>query len=184
MLALRRPRLFILECIPKSDVYKEGEVLFGFLEMTDPKDIAIKGFATKTAFLGYLRRRRNLEGYNFIHLSGHGDPRHCAFELPFGYVRPEEFPSSCFEGKRLALSACGLSRRDFIEPFMERTGAKSVVAPRKDVRFDDASIWYLTYYYLMLHHRFTPGGAFDRVNDTLCYGPRRGRVKGGFEYWT
>mgnify|MGYP001049738793 FL=1 len=184
MLALRRPRLFILECIPKSDLYKEGEVLFNFLEMTDPKDIAIKDFSTKTAFLGYLRRRRNLEGYDFIHLSGHGDPRHCAFELPFGYVRPDEFPRSCFEGKRLALSACGLSRKDFVEPFMETTGARSVVAPRKDVRFDDAAIWYLTYYYLMLHHRFTPTGAFDRVNGTLCKGLRRGRVKGGFEFWT
>lgn len=184
MIALRKPRLFILECIPKSDMYKEGEVLFGFLEMTDPKDIAIKEFTTKTGFLNYLRRKRNLEGFNFIHLSGHGAPDRCAFELPFGYVGPEEFPDSCFERKRVALSACGMSRRDFIEPFMETTGAKSVIAPRKDVQFDDAAIWYLSYYYLMLHHRFTSMGAFDRVNETLCYGPRRGRVKGGFEHWS
>ena len=60
MFAFKRPRLFIMECIPKSDEYEEGEVLFKFLEMTDPKDIAVKEFTTKTEFLGYLRRKRNL----------------------------------------------------------------------------------------------------------------------------
>ncbi len=184
MFVIRRPRLFIMECIPKSDEYREGEVLFRFLEMTDPKDIAVKDFQGKTEFLRYLRRKRNLERFNFIHLSGHGDPKRCAFELSFGWVYPDEFPQSCFEGKRVALSACGMSRRDFVDPFMEVTGAKAVIAPRKDIRFDDAAIWYLNYYYLMLHHRFTSMGAFDRVNDTLCYGPRRGRVKGAFEHWS
>ena len=184
MFALRKPRLFILECIPKSDEREEGEVLFRFLEMTDPKDIAIKEFTAKKEFLGYLRRKRSLQGFDFVHLSGHGAPDRCAFELPFGYVGPEEFPRSCFEGKRVALSACGMSRREFVEPFMETTGAKAVIAPRKDVQFDDATIWYLNYYYLMLHHRFTSVGAFDRVNDMLCFGPRRGRVKGGFEHWS
>lgn len=184
MFALKRPRLFIMECIPKSDEYEEGEILFKFLEMTDPKCIAVKEFTAKNEFLRYLRRKRNLEGFNFVHLSGHGDTRRGAFELPFGWASPEEFPESCFEGKRVALSACGLSKRDFVEPFMDRTGAKAVIAPRKDVRFDDAAIWYLTYYYLMLHHRFTSLGAFERVNDMLCYGPRRGRVKGSFEHWS
>lgn len=184
MVAFRKPRLFILECVPKSHAREEGEVLFRFLEMTDPKDIAIKEFTAKAGFLGYLRRRRNLEGFDFIHLSGHGAPDRCAFELPSGYVSPEEFPDSCFEGRRVALSSCGMSRRDFIEPFMDTTGAKAVIAPRKDVGFDDAAIWYLNYYYLMLHHRFTSAGAFDRVNGTLCRGLRRGRVKGSFEHWS
>jgi hypothetical protein len=180
---LRRPKLFIMECIPRSDEYEEGEVLFRFLEMTDPKDIAIKEFTSRTAFINYLRRTRSLEGFNFVHISGHGAPDWPALEMPHGYVRPEDFPDSCFEKKFVTFSACGLSRDAFISPFMEETGARAVVAPRKDVRFDDAAIWYLTYYYLMLHHRFTPSKAFDRVNDMLCYGPRRGRVKGGFEYW-
>jgi hypothetical protein len=180
---LRRPRLFILECIPKSDSYEEGEVLYRFLTMTDPKDIALKDFTAKKGFLGYLRRRENLDGFNFIHLSGHGDRDECAFELPRGIVRPDEFPRSCFEGKRVTLSACGLSRDDFMTPFLEVTGAKAAIAPKKDVRFDDASIWFMTFYYLMLHHRFTPAGAFNRANEMLCSGPRRGRVKGGFEYW-
>ena len=180
---LRRPRLFIIECIPRSDEFEEGEVLYRFLEMTDPKEIAKKEFTSKTAFINYIRRNRNLEGFNFVHLSGHGDSERPALPMPHGYVRPEDFPDSCFEKKFVTFSACGLSRDDFISPFMEITGAKAVIAPRKDVRFDDAAIWYLTYYYLVLHHRFTPVKAFDRVNDMLCYGPRRGRVKGGFEYW-
>jgi hypothetical protein len=183
MFLLRRPRLFIMECIPKTDVYKEGEVLFKFLEMTDPKDIAIKEITTKTEFIRYLSRKSNLEKFNFVHLSGHGCGSRPVFELPLGQVGPEDFPEGCFEGKRVTLSACGLSRSDFMDPFMETTGVKAAIVPRKDVRFDDAAIWFHTYYYLMLRHRFTPARAFDRANDMLCYGPRRGRVKGGFEYW-
>jgi hypothetical protein len=183
MFIVRRPRLFIIECMPISHNYEEGEVLFRFLKMTDPKDIAMKNITTKTEFLTYLRRKRSLDGFNFIHLSGHGDPKQCVFELPLGYVHPEEFPDSCFKGKTVTLSSCGLSRSDFMDPFMDITAAKAAIAPSKDVRFDDSAFWYLAFYYLMLHHRFTPVGAFDRVNEMLCYGPRRGRVKGGFEYW-
>ena len=183
MFALRRPRLLILECIPKSDEYEEGEVLHRFLSMTDAKDIGLRKITTKKEFLGYLRRPRNLDGFNFVHLSGHGEMKEGAFELPRGIVYPDEFPNNCFEGKRVTLSACGLSRDDFMTPFLDVTGARAAIAPRKDLRFDDASIWFMTFYYLMLHHRFTPAGAFDRANDMLCYGPRRGRVKGGFEYW-
>jgi hypothetical protein len=183
MLALRKPRLFILECIPRSDDYEEGDVLFKFLQMTDPKDIAIKVFTTKTEFIRYLGRRRNLARFDFVHLSGHGRGKRSVFELPQGKIRPDEFPEGCFQGKRVTLSACGLSRRDFIDPFMETTGADATIAPRRDLRFDDAAIWFLTFYYLMLRHRFTPAAAFDRVNDVLCNGRPRGRVKGSFEYW-
>ncbi len=183
MFALRRPRLLILECIPKSESYEEGEVLFRFLNMTDPKDIALRNITAKREFLNYLRRPRNLEGFTFIHLSGHGDPKNDSFELPMGTVDADEFPDSCFEGKRVTISACGMSREDFMTPFLNVTGAKAAIAPKKDVRFDDASIWFLTFYYLMLHHRFTAMSAFDRANAMLCYGPRRGRVKGGFEFW-
>jgi hypothetical protein len=180
---LRRPRLFILECIPRSDEYEEGEVLHKFLSMTNPRDLGLRKFTAKKEFLAYLRRGSSLDGFDFVHLSGHGERDEGAFELPKGVVHPDEFPKSCFEGKRVTLSACGLSRKDFMTPFLDVTGAKAAIAPKKDVRFDDASIWFMTFYYLMLHHRFTPSGAFDRANDMLCYGPRRGRVKGGFEYW-
>ena len=180
---MRKPRLFILECIPRSDEYEEGNVLFKFLQMTDPKDIAIREVTTKTEFRKYLGRRRDLSGFDFVHLSGHGRGKRPVFELPQGKMRPDEFPEGCFEGKRVTLSACGLSRSDFMDPFMETTRAKAAIVPRKDVRFDDSAIWFLTFYYLMLRHRFTPAAAFDRVNDILCYGPRRGRVKGAFEYW-
>jgi len=183
MFVLRKPRLIILECIPKSEEYEEGEVLFRFLSMTDPKDISLRAITSKREFLNYLRKPRNLDGFNFVHLSGHGDPKRGVFELPKGDMYADEFPDSCFEGRRVTLSACGLSRKEFMTPFFETTGAKAAIAPRKDVRFDDASIWFLTFYYLMLHHRFTPASAFDRANEMLCYGPRRGRVKGGFEFW-
>ena len=179
-----RSRLYILECVPKCEHAKEGEILFNFLDLTNPKALAFREVTTKSEFLGYLKRKRNLLGFDFIHLSGHGDPDENAFELPLGRVAAEEFPDSCFDGKVVTLSACALSRKKFMDPFMAVTKAKGVIAPMFDVAYDDAAIWYCNFYYLTLRHGFSPVGAVDRINRILCDDvPSKGRVKGAFYYW-
>jgi len=177
-----RNELFILECTPKCD-HREGEVLFNFLDMTEPDTLFIRDFTTKNEFLGYLRRKKNLDGCDVIHLSGHGDSYTNTFDLPQGRVLPDEFPKGCFEGKIVTLSACALARKQFMDPFIAVTKADYVIGPMYDVEFADAAIWYLNYYYLILHHNFTPVGALDRTNRMLCGSSQRGRVKGGWVQW-
>ncbi len=72
-----------------------------------------------------------------------------------------------------------MSRMDFVSEFMETTGASRVIAPVYDVEFIDAAVWFINFYYLVLHHSFTPKGAFDRTDMNLS-----GKVKGGFQFWT
>jgi len=186
-LARMRPRLFILECVPKNQAVKEGEVIFNFLEMTITGigDVTMKDFVAKSELLRYLGRRRNLEGFDFVHLSGHGDMDDdgVVFDLPNGQVHADEFPSGCFEGKSVTFSACALSRRDFMDSFLDTTSANAAVAPQNEVEFIDAAIWYLRFYYLVLHRGFTALGAYKRTMEELCDGPPKGRVKGGFDYW-
>jgi len=180
-------RLFIFECMPKSDRCNEGELLFNLLGMTvDVKhrgEVALKDLGSKTEFLRYMARKSIARRFDFIHLSGHGDPDGCAFRLPLGKVHPEEFPESCFQGRTVTFASCGLSRNGFMDEFMERTGAKAVIAPLNNVHFDDSAIWYAYFYYLVLHHGFTSWGAWDRTCRFLCDAPEKGRVKGGFQYW-
>jgi hypothetical protein len=173
--------------MPKSDRCNEGELLFNLLGMTldvtNRGEVALKDLDSKTDVLRYIARRSIARRFDFIHLSGHGDPEGCAFMLPLGKVRPEEFPESCFQGRTVTFSSCSLSRNGFVDEFMNKTGAKVIVAPRNDVDFDDSAIWYACFYYLVLHHRFTTKGAWDRTCRFLCDAPGKGRVKGWFQYW-
>jgi hypothetical protein len=181
-------RLFIIECMPKSDGCKEGELLFNLLGMTidvrSRGEVALKDdLVSKPEFLKYVARKSIARRFDFIHLSGHGDPDGCRFEVPRGKVRPEEFPEDCFKGRTVTFASCGLSRNGFMQGFLNRTGAEAAIAPLNDVDFDDSAIWYSYFYYLVLHHGFTPWEAFERTRRFLCDSPRNGRVKGGFQYW-
>ena len=172
-------KVLIIECIPKCERLDESVVLSNFLGMTQPEKVNTKRIAGKTQFLNYLKRKADLNEFGYVHLSGHGDPENDRFDLASGYISPEEFPEQCFDGKVVTFSACGMSRSGFVDPFMNWTGAKHVIAPARDVAFVDAAVWYINFYYLVLHHGFTPRNAFDRTDDIL-----RGKAKGGFQYWT
>ena len=176
-----RRRLFILECTPKHE-YREGEVLFNFLNMTEPNALFIRDFTNKSKLLSYIRRKRNLAGFDLIHLSGHGVSKF-VFELPRGFVSPDEFPDSCFEGMIVTISACGLSSKEFMNPFIERTKARGAIAPQNNVEFADAAIFYSYFYYLVMHHRFSPARALDTAKRLLCDMSGEGRVRGGWFYW-
>jgi hypothetical protein len=175
----KKGKLLIIEGIPKSEKLNESLVLSNFLRMTQPERVKARRVTSKTEFLNYLRRKTDLAKFRYVHISAHGDPDNSRFELPSGFVSPEEFPVSCFKGKVVTISACSTSRVDFVDPFMDRTGAKHVIAPIYDVAFIDAAVWYINFYYLVLHHGFTPRNAFDRTDEIL-----RGKAKGGFQYWT
>jgi hypothetical protein len=185
---MKHNKLFVMECIPKIDDCREGQVLFDFLNMTlvvtNRGEVLEKDFSSKNEFLSYLRRKPNIKGCNFIHLSGHGDPDSRSFQLPAGDVHPEDFPKSCFKGRTVTFSACSLSRNDFMNDFLERTEAEAVIVPMNDVAFDDAAIWYAYFYYLVLHHGFTAEGAWNRSRRLLCEAPGKGQVRGGFQYWS
>jgi len=114
-----------------------------------------------------------------VHISAHGGDDNGSIDLPQGIVRPEELPEGCFSHQTVALSACGMSRTDFVNEFMGTTGASHIIAPVFDVQFIDAAVWFINFYYLVLHHKYTPEGAFERTNSIL-----KGKAKGGFQYWT
>jgi len=129
--------------------------------------------------LTYLKNKRDLQKFDFIHISAHGGDDNQSIELPQGNLRAAELPSGCFSRQTVALSACRMSRTDFICEFMEATGASHVIAPVNDVEFIDAAVWFINYYYLVLHHKYSPERAFERTNSIL-----KGKAKGGFQFWT
>ena len=175
----RNNNLFIIECIPRSEKLNESLVLSNVLRMTEPDAIHTQAVKSKSQMLGYLRSKRDLLRFDFVHISAHGGDDNESIDLPQRSLRPEEFPEGCFSRQTVTLSACGMSRTDFVSEFMETTRASHVIAPVHDVQFIDAAVWFINLYYLVLHHKYTPEGAFERTNSIL-----KGKAKGGFQFWT
>lgn len=176
----KRKHVVMLECIPKGQEQDESEVLFQFLRMTlDGGDATKIDVAGKSDLLEVLAKDDDVASATYIHISAHGDGDEPALHLPRGKLGPSAFPEGCFKGKVVSLSACSLGRKAFMDEFIEQTGAKAVVAPTHDVLFPEAAIFFVNFYFLLLHDGMTPNGAFERVKRTMGT-----KVKGGFGYWT
>jgi len=172
--------LAILECVPKGDGRQEGQMLSGFLRMGGPEVASLFTFSTRGDLTAFLEDGAGLQGYSHVHLSGHGRARGVGvpyFKLPRGRMFAEDFPEGCFAGKAVALSACELGRRRFIDPFKRQTGARVVVAPQREVLFLDAAVWFVHYYYFLLQHGTMDVTAFERTEASL-----RPYVRGAFRY--
>jgi len=184
-LVARKNRLLVIECVPREDLYL-GELLSKFLKETDVKELAYGVITNKSDLIEVLGTREFMRGYGHVHIVTHGTDgtEEPAIIMSRGIVYPEDFPVACFKGIFVTWAACGLSRKSFMEPFTQQTRPAGVIAPLKDVEFADAALFFLSYYYLVFRHHMTPFGAFDRVKNMLCYGPKKGRVKGDWIFWT
>jgi hypothetical protein len=81
-----------------------------------------------------------LRQFGYVHLSGHGYGGEGVFCTPNGDLRPKDFPENCFKNKLVTISACSLGNIEFMNPFMDHTCAKYVLAPNKTVDFVDAAL--------------------------------------------
>ena len=174
--------LLIIEAIPKKDKAREGVVLNEFLRMTDPEGhyFNLKEYTNVYDLLTYIENCRNMERYDFVHLSGHGevDETRAIFKCPKGHIAADEFPPDCFGGRTVALSACQLGMKAFIDPFMEQTGAKYVIAPQREVPFIDAAVFFVNFYYFVAQHGNRATTAFSKTDEHL-----QRRARGGFKLW-
>jgi len=172
--------VLIIECVPKSDDRREGLMLYEFLHMVEVGGVSLLTVSNKSDLIDLLDDSAYLQGYDYVHLSGHGKAVGVdtpCFQLPRGRMCSYEFPEGCFEGKVVALSACELGRKGFAREFKEQTGAEVLVAPQREVLFVDASAWFVSYYYFLLVHGMTALTAFKRTQALL-----RPRLKGAFQY--
>jgi hypothetical protein len=173
---MSKPKLLIIECISRAERMNESLILYEFLKMSAPRRIHSVRLSSKDDVLAYLKTKANLAGYQYVHLSGHGDEKECGFETPRGDIAPEEFPRKCFDGKTVTVSACGLGKKEFIDPFLIRTAARFAIAPQREVQFIDAALWHTIFYYHALHIGNKPEVSYEKTQKSLY-------IKGAFQFW-
>jgi len=178
----RRRRVLVIECIPQSQKFNEGKMLRHFLDLIFENDrhrVAYYRVKGKSQLVNYIEQKKDISRYGFVHLSAHGKPELGALELPRGYLYPGDLREDCFKGRILTLSACKTGRKEFVAEMIKHTGADAVVAPRDDVWFSTAALWFSNFYYLVLENGYEPKSACRRVNLML-----HGQVKGGFKFYS
>jgi hypothetical protein len=107
----------------------------------------------------YIRTRKELKHFTtefresrfrYLHLACHGDRHGIGLtydNIPFSQLA--EILSPAMDGRRLFISACDSTRSALARPLFRKSTCYSVIGPRGDIRFHDATIAWAVFYSLM-----------------------------------
>lgn len=171
--------VYILECIPKKEKLGEGAMLEKFLEIALPDGyVELKYIKGKDDFFAELNNNNS----KIVHISCHGyegdDGKFYIGGMTDNqYICSDEFIESDRLGRRgVIITGCKLGRSGFAKEFLQRTLAKSLVAPMKDIESFDAAIWSAIFY----HHLFTKSFDFGKSYD---YMDENFKFQGAMKMW-
>ncbi|MBI0583746.1 MAG: hypothetical protein ISF22_05905 [Methanomassiliicoccus sp.] len=167
--------VLIVESIPLKEGPTEGDVLSKILEMASYDYFELHTVTNKNDLLSMLEDRQFMKRFRIVHLSGHGDEEEPNFLLPRGCVHASEFPEACFRNRTVCLSACTLGRSAFVRPFLEATGARFVIGPRRAVYLADAALFFMTFYYWTNRRRLGIEASYNRAVKSAA--------RGDFQLW-
>lgn len=143
--------VYVIECVPQKDDMREGAVLYEFLNMLIPNKIEYTDAKSKSDFFNNLDTNNS----KVVHISCHGDmdcKNKFYMAMPRGIIYPHEFDeSSGLRGRNVVITGCLLGRNNFANEFLERTQAKSLIAPMNIINFEDSALWCVNFY----HHLIT-----------------------------
>lgn len=146
------PQLFIVESLTLKDEKKrrfEGEILSRMLYLAGK---------TKTKYI-YIRTKRELKNfvkvfgesrYRYLHLSCHANSQ--AMYTTFDEVNFCELGAMLrpwIRNRRVFVSACEMANSQLAGEVLRGTGCYSLIGPARDIRFDDAAAFWVSFYHLM-----------------------------------
>ena len=145
------PNLFIIESVSFEDEKGglfEGQFLSDILNLGGKETIYyyIRTKAELIAVLDIFYESK----YRYLHFSCHGG--NSAIHTTLDEITFLEFGDLvefCLLKRRLFLSACSVVNRNFALEVIPRSGCWSVIGPTKDIYFDDAAIFWASFYHLV-----------------------------------
>jgi hypothetical protein len=144
------PTVCIVESLNflQEDTHKEGEIISRTLRLS-----------AKDAHYTYLRSPQEMEAFavefgrskhRYLHVSCHGNRK--AFFTTTGHMLAADFArllAPHVDSRRVFLSACQAAQSEFAKSLLSASGCWSVLAPVDDIFFDDAAIFWSSFYHIM-----------------------------------
>jgi len=150
---LTKPEVFIIESLSDDDLQNnrcEGDLIKRILEMggREPVYYYVK---TRQEFKDALQEFNNNE-YRYLHISSHGAEDHFLFHFDAMFFN--EFRSlvkPILKGKRVFISACDTVNHvnhELANVILRDTECVSLIGSAEPINFDDAAMFWSTFYYL------------------------------------
>lgn len=148
------PYIFFIESFKPSEKEREGEVIHRVLRDFKEKKCCYR-FVNNTQDFQKALNEFNRTGYRYLHISCHGSRR--GITVGEERIRLETL-SKLLQGvmtnKRLFLSSCLTTNEEFRDKYFIETAARSVLGFYDKVYFDDAVVFWVTFYHLVFNEDF------------------------------
>jgi hypothetical protein len=148
-----RPGVFIIESLDFEDEKNkrfEGQILRDMLILSR-KEVEYWYVRTWKELTDDIFQRFYDSNLRYLHLSCHGNSTDISLTLdtvPF-----QEFGEEIrnyLPNRRLFVSACEVVNQEFSRAVNPDESCYSIIGPRDDIRFDDATVIWASFYHLML----------------------------------
>jgi len=150
---MTKPEVFIIESLLEADYQNnrcEGDLISKILTMGGRTPI-YRYVETRQTFMDALREFQESD-YRYLHISSHGADDHFLFQ--FGEIYFNEFHTYIkliLNGRRVFISACDAVNHinhELANVILRDTGCQSLIGSAEPIDFDDAAMFWSTFYYL------------------------------------
>ena len=171
-----KPTVCIIESLGflEEQVHKEGEIISRTLQLS-----------RKPSAYAYVRTKQELRAvikefgdsrHRYLHLSCHGlvdsNDNPVGFHLTTGNIGSDKLArllAPHVDGRRVFLSACLAAKSTFAKTLLEESKCLSVLAPLNEIAFDDAAVFWTSFYHLMFKSaRRSMSAAHIKANVRIC----------------
>lgn len=145
--------VFIIESnklVDEVNKSREGKILTEILNLIGiPNDY--RYIRTKKEF-DVMMKQFSESKMRYLHIACHGNKNHLGLTLD--RITFEELGckyADILEGKRLFFSACSVGTEKLADNTIGKAGCRSVIAPSEEICFDDAAIFWASFYHMIFN---------------------------------
>ena len=149
-----KPEVFIIESLKLCDEKKkwfEGKILADMLNLSNKKCIYYY-IRTKKEFIKILNKFYKTD-YRYLHISCHANKNEMETtfdDIPFSKLG--DILKDFGKNRRIFLSACSMANISLANEIIPKTRCYSVLGPSMKIDFDDAAVFWTSFYHLMFKH--------------------------------
>jgi hypothetical protein len=170
---MTKPELFIIELLTfenEEEGFFEGNILSQILHLSGKSSIYY--YIRTMSELEEVLYKFNESEYRYLHFSCHGDDKSMYTTLDrIQFDDLATLLNLCLKNRRLFLSACQMTNINLAKKIIPSSGCYSIIGPNDNIAFNDAAIFWSSFYHLIFKSNSDAMNVEGQVNS-----PVRGQV--------